>query len=84
MFLGLDPSAAYFEGTSSEVRLDPTDAQLVDVIHTDIGTSRSPGEGIFQESGHLDFYPNGGRIQPGCYEGIMTTQPIHNPLHNYG
>lgn len=33
--LGLDPVEANFEGTPEEVRLDPSDADLVDVIHTD-------------------------------------------------
>lgn len=33
--LGLDPVEANFEGTPEEVRLDPSDASFVDVIHTD-------------------------------------------------
>lgn len=33
--LGLDPVEANFEGTPEEVRLDPSDADFVDVIHTD-------------------------------------------------
>nr|AAA30840.1 pancreatic lipase precursor [Canis lupus familiaris] len=32
---GLDPVEASFQGTPEEVRLDPTDADFVDVIHTD-------------------------------------------------
>lgn len=32
---GLDPVEASFEGTPEEVRLDPSDADFVDVIHTD-------------------------------------------------
>lgn len=32
--LGLDPAGPYFEGTPPEVRLDPTDADFVDVIHS--------------------------------------------------
>jgi len=32
---GLDPAEPYFQGMPSHSRLDPTDAQLVDVIHTD-------------------------------------------------
>lgn len=32
---GLDPAEPYFQGMPTNVRLDPTDAQLVDVIHTD-------------------------------------------------
>lgn len=33
-FLGLDPAGPYFEGTPPEVRLDPSDASFVDVIHS--------------------------------------------------
>jgi len=32
---GLDPAEPYFQGMSSHLRLDYTDARLVDVIHTD-------------------------------------------------
>lgn len=32
---GLDPAEPYFQGMPPFVRLDPTDADLVDVIHTD-------------------------------------------------
>lgn len=34
---GLDPAEPSFEGTDPAVRLDPTDAAFVDVIHTDCG-----------------------------------------------
>lgn len=51
------------------VRLDPSDAKFVDVIHTD-GRSffllEIPGYGMSQSCGHLDFYPNNGKEQPGC------------------
>ena len=32
---GLDPGQPYFEGTQPEVHLDATDAEFVDIIHTD-------------------------------------------------
>ncbi|XP_069156080.1 pancreatic triacylglycerol lipase isoform X2 [Procambarus clarkii] len=63
---GLDPAEPYFEGTEPVVRLDPTDADLVDVIHTDAGPIITGGLGTLQTSGHLDFYPNGGIRMPGC------------------
>ncbi|KAI8774315.1 Pancreatic lipase- protein 2 [Biomphalaria glabrata] len=66
---GLDPAQPNFSGFSQAVRLDPTDASFVDVIHTDAepyDTVR--GYGMIEPVGHVDFYPNGGRAQPGCQE----------------
>ncbi|KAJ8984765.1 hypothetical protein NQ317_012128 [Molorchus minor] len=56
----------YFVGMPPHVRLDPTDADLVDVIHTDGKGIFFLGYGMSQPCGHLDFYPNDGKEQPGC------------------
>ncbi|XP_051937153.1 inactive pancreatic lipase-related protein 1-like [Hippocampus zosterae] len=64
---GLDPTEPYFHDTDAAVRLDATDATFVDVIHTDghpFGTKL--GLGMSQPIGHIDFYPNGGELMPGC------------------
>lgn len=37
LYLGLDPAGPMFHRTPAEVRLDPSDARFVDVIHTNIG-----------------------------------------------
>lgn len=71
---GLDPAEPCFQGAPEEVRLDPSDAMFVDVIHTD----SSPiipniGFGMSQKVGHLDFYPNGGKHMPGCQKNILST-----------
>lgn len=63
---GLDPASPLFETITGivdpEYRLDPTDAQFVDVIHTS-----GPVFGSLVPLGHADFYPNNGKIpQPGC------------------
>ncbi|KAM5243672.1 pancreatic lipase-related protein 2-like [Hipposideros larvatus] len=71
---GLDPAEPCFQGTSEEVRLDPSDAMFVDVIHTDIAPIVPfLGFGMSQKVGHLDFYPNGGRQMPGCQKNILST-----------
>nr|XP_046258815.1 inactive pancreatic lipase-related protein 1-like isoform X2 [Scatophagus argus] len=64
---GLDPAEPYFQDTDVSVRLDTSDATFVDVIHTD-GLSFDPklGLGMSQSVGHIDFYPNGGELMPGC------------------
>ncbi|RUS87809.1 hypothetical protein EGW08_004408 [Elysia chlorotica] len=63
---GLDPAGPYFEGTDKVVRLDPSDALLVDVIHSDAEPLIQLGFGLKQQVGHMDFYPNLGHDQPGC------------------
>ena len=63
---GLDPAGPHFSYTDPAVRLDPGDAEYVDVIHTDAGLL-----GTSQHVGHIDFFPNGGSRQPGCYFQIL-------------
>uniref|UniRef100_I3MCH2 Triacylglycerol lipase n=2 Tax=Ictidomys tridecemlineatus TaxID=43179 RepID=I3MCH2_ICTTR len=71
---GLDPAEPCFQGTPEEVRLDPSDAMFVDVIHTDIAPIVPfLGFGMSQKVGHLDFFPNGGRQMPGCQKNILST-----------
>jgi len=45
--------------------LDITDADFVDIIHTN-GGNDDDHMAIFETIGHVDFYPNGGQDQPGC------------------
>ncbi|XP_029679814.1 pancreatic triacylglycerol lipase-like isoform X1 [Formica exsecta] len=76
---GLDPAEPYFQGMPNHLRLDPTDARLVDVIHTDgksIFFLGLPGYGMSQPCGHLDFYPNNGKEQPGCTDLSETTPSL--------
>ena len=64
---GLDPAAPYYTERDPQVRLDPTDAKYVDVIHTNL-----PIIGTEQRVGHIDFFPNGGSVQVGCF----TNKPL--------
>ncbi|KAH1167986.1 hypothetical protein KIL84_003469 [Mauremys mutica] len=68
---GLDPAGPFFEGTPPKVRLDPTDARFVDVIHSNAARFPTVGFGMVNTTGHLDFYPNGGSIMPGCDDVII-------------
>lgn len=56
--IGLDPAGPLFTlpaVVSTDYRLDASDAQFVQVLHTSGGTL-----GVSVKSGHADFYPNGG------------------------
>ncbi|CAO2585954.1 Pancreatic lipase-related protein 2 [Lemmus lemmus] len=71
---GLDPAEPCFQGLPEEVRLDPSDAMFVDVIHTDSNPMiPNLGFGMSQKVGHLDFFPNGGKEMPGCNKSILST-----------
>ncbi|KAJ7419690.1 Lipase member H [Willisornis vidua] len=58
---GLDPAGPSFTHEPPERRLDHTDAQFVDIIHSD-----TDALGFKRPLGTIDFYPNGGMDQPGC------------------
>ncbi|GBP81699.1 Lipase member H-B [Eumeta japonica] len=55
----LEPSGPCFRTLGPEERLDASDADFVDVIHTNID-----GYGMATPLGHVNFYVNGGEYQP--------------------
>ena len=61
-----------FEDEHPSLRLDPTDACYVDVIHSNAAEWVIGGLGIVQPVGHDDFYPNGGSKQPGCHHLVVN------------
>nr|CAD7418259.1 unnamed protein product [Timema poppensis] len=63
---GLDPVGRRYEKVPLEDRLDITDGDFVQVIHTNGGFI-----GWGSDLGHVDFYPNDGNKQYGC--GIDPT-----------
>ncbi|XP_066582884.1 phospholipase A1 member A-like [Prorops nasuta] len=68
---GLDPASPFFRHHIFREpwrKLDASDAKLVDVIHTDGSEDFADGFGLFKPIGHVDFFPNGGKEQPGCVD----------------
>ncbi|EDV46215.1 endothelial lipase [Drosophila erecta] len=78
--IGLDPAGPLFSlpaEVAPKYRLDPGDAQFVQVLHTSGGSL-----GTNLKCGHADFYPNGGRApQPNCkmfanLRDMQNTNPV--------
>jgi pancreatic triacylglycerol lipase len=65
--IGLDPAGPLFSVGNPAGRLDAGDADYVECIHTNGPTLLIVGAGIGAPIGHADFWPNGGRSQPGCF-----------------
>ncbi|XP_044745611.1 phospholipase A1-like [Coccinella septempunctata] len=59
--IALDPAGVLFVLRPEAKRLNANDATVVQVVHTDGGKI-----GLTQPCGTIDFYPNGGKDQPGC------------------
>ncbi|XP_056641054.1 phospholipase A1 member A-like [Diorhabda sublineata] len=60
---GLDPAKPGYRDNRLDNKLDPSDALLVEGLHTFVYVL-----GLAETVGHVDFYPNGGLLQPGCPE----------------
>lgn len=74
--IGLDPAGPLFtlpSVVSSEYRLDQTDAQYVQVLHTSGGSL-----GTATKSGHADFYPNGGTAPQRNCRLFLQLQDVRN------
>ena len=64
--LGLDPAGPLFENRDWGCGLNPSCADLVDVLHTNGVPGIVMNLGTMKQLGHVDFYPNGGGEQPEC------------------
>ena len=61
--IGLDPAGPLWDNYDRGLR--KSDADFVDVIHTD-GKGWPTHFGLLSHLGHVDFYPDEGSHQPGC------------------
>lgn len=80
---GLDPAGPIFSELDSSLRLDPSDAKFVDIIHTNGGQITRGALGLFRPSGHVDYYPNGGSSQPGCDSTAALVDPVERIACNH-
>lgn len=87
--IGLDPASPLFSLKKPDERLSDTDADTVEIVHTNAGFL-----GFSSPLGHISFYPNGGRSQPGCGIDLVSicahsrsyvyyAESIHNPTGFY-
>jgi len=63
---GMDPAGPLFENRDWACGLNPSCADVVDVMHTNGQASIVMNLGTMKPLGHVDFYPNGGGHQPEC------------------
>lgn len=64
LFSALSPAGEGWDFHS--LRLRSSDAQSVEVIHTDAVGNRPFGMVVTERVGTIDFFPNGATRQPGC------------------
>lgn len=68
---GLDPAQPFFDLAGPPERIDKTDAEFVQIVHTNSGMIWDGCLSIKKSLGHVDFYPAGGVHQPGCVENCI-------------
>jgi len=63
----LDPAQPNFKADQNTERVDVNSGQFVMVLHTS-----TTFLGLREPVGHVDFYFNGGQVQPSCLSDIST------------
>uniref|UniRef100_A0A8C4SMG7 Phospholipase A1 member A n=1 Tax=Erpetoichthys calabaricus TaxID=27687 RepID=A0A8C4SMG7_ERPCA len=80
---GLDPFRPSFRHTGAGQRLDYTDAQFVDIVHTNFKANEPVAAlGTRQPMGHVDFYVGKGHRLPGCPRGEHFVLCDHQMSHS--
>lgn len=74
--VGLDPALPCYGHHHAAERLQQSDAEHVMVIHTNGGVF-----GLNAPLGHVDFYPNFGKNQPGCGRTIIGGEYVFFVVH---
>ncbi|XP_071569312.1 pancreatic triacylglycerol lipase [Temnothorax nylanderi] len=72
--IALDPARPWFGSKKPGERVDKSDAARVHVIHTST-------LGLAEPIGDADFYPNGGKNQPGC--NVIALACAHSRSYEY-
>ena len=81
--IGLDPAGPIWDYNDDLLRQDPNlrlnndDALHVEVFHTN-----AKGVGFLYPLGDLDFYINGGNIQPMCKQFVNNSLDMHECCHS--
>ncbi|XP_071040697.1 lipase member H [Parasteatoda tepidariorum] len=65
----LDAAGPRFKSILRFLRPSNTDAYFVEAIHTNGAISEKEGEGLIPPIADIDYYPNGGQLQPKCVKG---------------
>lgn len=75
---GIDPAGPGFCNCDPKSRLSHTDADCVEVLHT------TESFGCSCAMGTVDYYVNGGIVQPGCNDSIVPTWTRPYCSHDFG
>ncbi|KAJ9598799.1 hypothetical protein L9F63_026666, partial [Diploptera punctata] len=77
---GLDPAQPCFQENVREIRLDPSDAQFIDIIHTNGRSLEKLGLGLPEPIGKEHYYKNRPTLEA-YYSPFICHKSIY-PVHN--
>ncbi|CAL4072857.1 unnamed protein product, partial [Meganyctiphanes norvegica] len=87
---GMDPAGPLFHNQTGDYILQPSDADFVDIIHTNAGYVDFGEIGFEKPLGDVDFFVNGGSHQAGCDPNViggdfldLFTSCSHSRSHMY-